>query len=150
HDDDFKAHNGHDQSDERFVDAKYELVTRGRNLRREFNVAANKKVKFILKAKDPLPSHEAGVIQLLLNAEGLEVDLNFAPRKGTPSARTDLGELFLPVEGLVDVAAEKARLKKELAKTKGDIEKVQSKLNNPAFAQKVPPTVLEEHKKRLN
>jgi len=148
-DDDFKAHYGLNESDERFVDAKYELVTRGRNLRREFNIAANKKVKFILKVKDPLPPEEADVIKLLLNAESLDVDPNFTPPKGTPSVLTDLGELFLPLEGLVDVEAEKARLRKELAKSEGEIEKVQSKLHNPDFAQKVPPKVLDEHKNRL-
>ena len=148
-DDDFKAHYGLNESDERFVVAKYELVTRGRNLRRELNIAANKKVKFVLKVKDPLPLEEADVIKLLLNAESLDVDPNFTPRKGTPSALTDLGELFLPLEGLVDVEAEKARLRKELAKSESEIEKVQSKLNNPDFAQKVPPKVLDEHKNRL-
>ena len=148
-DDDFKAHYGLNESDERFVVAKYELVTRGRNLRRELNIAANKKVKFVLKVKDPLPLEEADVIKLLLNAESLDVDPNFTPRKGTPSALTDLGELFLPLEGLVDVEAEKARLRKELAKSESEIEKVQSKLNNSDFAQKVPPKVLDEHKNRL-
>jgi len=146
---DFKAHYGLQESDERFVDAKYELVTRGRNLRREFNIAANKKVKFVLKNKDPLPAHEVAVIRLLLNAGTLDVDPNFAPKKGTPSVLTDLGELFLPLEGLVDFAAEKARLKKELAKIEAEIAKVQSKLNNPDFVQKAPAAVLEEHRKRL-
>ena len=42
-----------------------------------------------------------------------------------------------------------ARLTRELAKNQGEIEKVEQKLNNPAFAQKVPPAVLEEHKQRL-
>src|SRR6185369_6800838 len=42
-DDDFKAHYGLKAGDEQFVDAKYELVSRGRNLRREFNIPANKK-----------------------------------------------------------------------------------------------------------
>ncbi|PYJ82593.1 MAG: valine--tRNA ligase [Verrucomicrobia bacterium] len=148
-DDDFKAHYRLNESDERFVDAKYELVTRGRNLRREFNIAANKKVKFVLKVKDPLPPEEADVIKLLLNADALDVDPNFTPRKGTPSALTDLGELFLPLEGLVDIEAEKARLRKELAKIESEIEKVQSKLHNPDFVQKVPPKVLDEHKNRL-
>jgi len=52
-DDDFKAHYGLTETDERFVDAKYELVTRGRNLRREFNIPANKKIRFILKVREP-------------------------------------------------------------------------------------------------
>ena len=148
-DEEFKAHYGLTETVERFVDAKYELVSRGRNLRRELNIPANKKVRFILKVKEPLPSPEANVIKLLLNAEALEVDPNFAPKKGTPSTLTDLGELFLPREGLGDVEAEKARLKKELAKIDAEIEKVKSKLNNPDFVQKVPPNVLDEHRKRL-
>ena len=39
--------------------------------------------------------------------------------------------------------------REELAKIESEIEKVQSKLNNSKFVQKVPPSVLEEHKKRL-
>jgi len=147
--DDEKSHYGLDEQVLKFVDAKYELVTRGRNLRRESNIAGNKKVKFILKVKDPLPAQEEDVIRLLLNAEGLDVDPNFVPTKGTPSTLTDLGELFLPLEGLVDVAAEKARLAKELAKIEAEIEKGQSKLKNASFTQKAPPNVLDEHKKRL-
>jgi valyl-tRNA synthetase len=147
--DDEKAHYGLDEATLKFVDTKYEVVTRGRNLRREFNIPANKKVKFILKVKDPLPAQEADVIKLLLNAEMLDVDPNYTPKKGTPSVITELGELFLPLEGLVDVEAEKARLVKELAKNEAEIEKGRSKLNNPSFVEKVPPSVLEEHKKRL-
>ena len=96
-----------------------------------------------------MPSQEADVIKLLLNAEALEVDPNFAPKKGTPSTHSALGELFLSLEGLVDVEAETARLKKELAKIDAEIEKVQSKLAKPDFVQNAPPNVLDEHKKRL-
>ena len=145
---DFKAHYGLGESDERFVNAKYELVTRGRNLRREANMASNKKARFVLKVKDPLPTHEAEVIRLLLNAEPLDVDPNFIAAKGTPSVLTDLGELFLPREA-VDRQAEKLRLQKEVSKIDGEIEKVRVKLNNSDFVQKVPAHVLQEHRKRL-
>jgi valyl-tRNA synthetase len=63
--------------------------------------------------------------------------------------RTGLGELFLPLDGLIDVAAEKGRLTKELEKIETEISKVEQKLANPSFAQKVPPQVLGEHKQRL-
>jgi valyl-tRNA synthetase len=125
------------------------LVGRGRNLRREFNLPANKKVRFVFKNRDPVAPEDAEALRLLLNAESLDVDPNAAPPKGTPSARTDLGELFLPLEGLVDLEAERARLTKELAKTEAEIGKVRAKLDNPSFVQKVPPTVLAEHQKRL-
>ena len=62
---------------------------------------------------------------------------------------TPLGELFLPLEGLVAPAAEIARLKKELAKIDAEIAKVEQKLNNPAFTQKVPVEVLRDHQQRL-
>jgi valyl-tRNA synthetase len=148
-DDDFKAHYGLDESAARFVDGKYELVTQGRNLRREGNISSSKKVAFVLKPAQELAAYEADVLKLLLNAERLDIDPDYQPKKGTPAVHSILGELYLPLEGLIDVAAEKERLMKELAKVDAEIEKVKQKLNNPAFTQKVPPAVLDEHQKRL-
>ena len=86
---------------------------------------------------------------MLLNAETVEVSPNFQPTKNVLAVRADLGELFLPLEGLVDVEAEKARLAKELEKIEAEISKVEQKLANPNFTEKVPASVLDEHKKRL-
>ena len=146
---DFKAHYVLDETDERLVDAKYDLVGRGRNLRREFNIPVNKKVKFVFKPAGEVSAHDAAVIRILLNAEALEINPAGALPKGTPSALSDLGELFMPLEGLIDVAAEKARLTKELGRIAGDIGKVEGKLNNPGFVAKAPPQVLEESRKQL-
>jgi valyl-tRNA synthetase len=148
-DGDFQAHYGLDPKDENGTDAWFDLVGRGRNLRREFNVPANKKVRFVFRNKNPLATEDAAVLRLLLNAEELDVDPNAVLPKGTSSAQTELGELFLPREGLVDIEAEKARLTKELRKIEAEEEKVQAKLNNPNFVQKAPAKVLQEHQKRL-
>jgi valyl-tRNA synthetase len=140
---------GLDDAADQIATAKYELVTQGRNLKTEFNIGAGKKGKFTLKPAGQLDPREAEVLRLLLSAESLELDPNFTPKKGTPTALTRLGELYLPLDGLVDVEAERARLTKELAKIQSEIEKVQQKLANPSFAQKVPAAVLEEHEQRL-
>lgn len=133
-----------------FVNSKHELVTQGRNLRREANIPSNKKVKFIFKPGTGIPPHDIRVLQLLLNAEELEVVApDYQPAKGTPAVRAQLGELYLPLGGVIDPAAEIARLGRELEKVKLEIEKVEGKLNNPAFVQKVPANVLQEHQKRL-
>jgi valyl-tRNA synthetase len=133
-----------------FVEAKHELVTQGRNLRREANIPSNKKAKFVFRPSTGIAPHDIKVLELLLNAETLEVVAeDYQPNKGTPAIRAQLGELYLPLEGLIDPAAEKARLTRELEKIEGEIEKVQAKLNNPAFVQKVPASVLQEHQKRL-
>ncbi len=145
----FRDHYALDDCYLEFTDTKYELVRQGRNLRREANVPSNKKVRFVLKPANDLVPGDAEVIRLLLNADPLDVDANYAPKKGTPTVHSPIGELFLPLEGVVDVEAEKTRLKKELEKIEAEIVKVQQKLANPAFTQKVPPEVLREHQKRL-
>jgi valyl-tRNA synthetase len=147
-DEDFKGHYGLDDCYLDMVNAKYELVTQGRNLRRAGNISASKKVKFIYKPVNSTSPHDLEVIKLLLNAEALEVNESYQAPKGTPTARTELGEIFLPLEGHVDVAAEKVRLGKEKERLQGDIEKTEQKLANPNFVQKVPPQVLAEHQQR--
>ena len=97
-------------------------------------------------APDP---RDLAAMKLLLNAESLEARADYTPDKGTPVARTERGELYLPLEGVADLAAERERLQKETAKAGAEILKVKQKLENPAFVQKVPPAVLEEHQKRL-
>ncbi|HXT10749.1 MAG TPA: valine--tRNA ligase [Candidatus Angelobacter sp.] len=147
-DEDFKGHYGLDDCYLDMVNAKYDLVTQGRNLRRAGNISASKKVKYIFKPVNFTAPQDLDVIKLLLNAEALEVNENYQAAKGTPAVRAELGELFLPLEGLVDVAAEKIRLGKEREKLQGDIEKTEQKLANPNFVQKVPPQVLAEHQQR--
>jgi valyl-tRNA synthetase len=138
-----------DESDERYASAKFEVVDLGRGLRRDFKIASNKRVRFVFRPNAPLPPYEAAVLQLLLNAETLElVDAGWVAPKGTPAANTPLGELLLPLEGLIDVAAEHDRLSKEIVKAQDELARVEAKLANPNFAGKVPAAVLEEHQQR--
>ena len=146
---DFHEHYGLDETDEQFANAKYEVVNAGRGLRRDFNIANHKRVRFVLRPNAPVPAPEAEVIKLLLNAESLDmVEQAWIPPKGTPAALTPLGELFLPLEGLIDASAERERLKKETAKVEQELAKVRAKLADANFAQKVPAAVLDEHRQR--
>ncbi|MGB0586845.1 MAG: valine--tRNA ligase [Limisphaerales bacterium] len=147
--DDFMAHYGLVDTVDQLVAAKHELVTAGRNLRAIGNIPFAKKVDYILKPAGALDPYEAEVIQSLLNAEGLEVNPDYAPRKGTPTSRSALGELFLPLDGLIDLEAEKARLEGQLQKFAKEIEKASAKLNNPKFTERAPEEVLQEAKDRL-
>jgi valyl-tRNA synthetase len=148
-DEDIRGHYGLDDCYLEMGDTKYDLVRKGRDLRREAKIAASKKVKYVIKPVTQIPVYEAEVIKLLLNAETLDMNPDFVPPKGTPTVHSEMGELYLSLEGAVDTEAEKARLKKELEKTELEITKVQERLANPAFTQKAPPNVLAEHQKRL-
>jgi len=148
-DGEFRDHYGLDDCYLEFADAKYEVVTQGRNLRRIGNIQSGKKVKLVLKPNREMLPHDMEVIRILLNAEAIEINEGYTAKKGTPTTHTPMGELFLPLEGLVDVEAEKVRLTKEKEKIQAEIVKVEQKLANPAFTQKVPPQVLHEHQQRL-
>ncbi len=148
--DEEKGYFGLDETADKVATAKYDLVGLGRNLRRELKLDPAKKLKFILKPAGDLPAAEVEVLKLLLNAEVVEVVAKaWTPDKGTPSANNALGELFLPTAGLIDFAAERVRRTKELETIRIEIGKVEAKLANPAFAEKVPAKVLEEHRQRL-
>ncbi|MCX8155749.1 MAG: valine--tRNA ligase [Verrucomicrobiae bacterium] len=148
-DEDFKEHYRLRPELAAFTENKYELVRQGRNLKREANIAPAKKVQFVLKPETEIPAEEAVVIKLLLNAQEFLVQPAYQPPKGTPSARTPLGDLYLLLAGAVDVEAEKARLQKELDKIQREIDKILEKLHNPQFTQKVPPHILAEQQRRL-
>ncbi|HTG45765.1 MAG TPA: class I tRNA ligase family protein, partial [Verrucomicrobiae bacterium] len=139
-----------DSSDDQYVTAKYDLITKARNLRREFNISAARKVLFIIRPVGSLSTYEQNVLRVLLNAEAVEIArTGHEIKKGTPSVQSSLGELLLPLEGVIDVEAERKRLHKEIEKFDGEIRKVQDKLNNPGFTSKVPAAVLDDHQKRL-
>ena len=147
-DDEFKKHYGLTPDDEQLANAKYETVISGRGLRRDFNIASNKRVVFVLVASRPLADEEAAVLRILLNAERLDLPSSYEPAKGTPTALTPLGELYLPLEGLIDLEAERQRLGKEIAKVEAELVTVRKKLTNENFVANAPAAVVAEHRQR--
>ena len=67
------------------------------------------------------------------------------------AVQTVLGEatLALPLADVIDVDAERARLKKDIGKVEGEIKKISGKLGNQGFLDKAPEAVIEENKARL-
>ena len=78
----------------------------------------------------------------LINGDPFEVDPEFVAQPGVPVAVTPLGQVFIPLEGIVDLSAEKERLTKEIAKLEAEIETVRKKLGNESFVARAPPRSL--------
>ncbi|WP_375267374.1 valine--tRNA ligase [Planktotalea sp.] len=70
--------------------------------------------------------------------------------KGTVALAIAGGTFGLPLEGVIDVAAEKARLEKTLGKLAKELGGLRRRLNNPKFAESAPAEVLEETKQNLS
>ena len=84
----------------------------------------------------------------LINADPFEVDPDFAPSRGLPVAVTPLGQVFIPLEGFVDLSAEKERLAKEIGKLETELETVRKKLSNESFVARAPAAIVAEHRQR--
>jgi len=147
-DPEFKKQYGLTPNAEQFASAKYETVSAGRRLRRDFNIASNKRVLFVLRPLNALSDEEAAVLRILLNAERLDLTPSYEPPKGTPTALTPLGELYLPLEGLIDLDAERQRLGREIEKAEAELVTVRKKLGNENFVANAPAAVVDEHRQR--
>ncbi len=131
------------QSD--FADMVYRATSQARNLRAEYRIPSNKKVKMILR---PVIEGDFTVFANLAGAEPLQVDAAYEAPRGVPVVLTPLGQVFLPLEGLVDLRAEKERLTKEIAKLESELDTVRKKLANTNFVDRAPAAVVEEHRER--
>ncbi len=129
--------------------ALYETANRARNLKAEYNLATNKNVRLVLKPAVPIEADLAGRLALLVGAKETDVEQDYTAPRGTPTALTPLGELFLPLEGLVDVQAERDRIAKELLQIAKEIVKSETKLSNPSFVQRAPAEVVQQEQARL-
>src|SRR5690606_5626381 len=91
---------------------------------------------------DALPISQLRFLNRLAAVEAVEGD-------PPPAAAGMLGELrlFVPLEGLVDLDAERARLDREIARISGETDKSTAKLAK--FSDKVPPAVVERERQRL-
>ena len=70
------------------------------------------------------------------------------PQQGTIQLVVRGETVGLPLQGLIDLDAERARLGKEMAKADADIARVDAKLNNPNFVSRAPEEVVEEEKEK--
>jgi valyl-tRNA synthetase len=130
------------------VAAVYETVGAARNLRAEFRVPSSKKIDFVLKPavtwiKDHLPTFAR-----LVNAEEVSVQPGYQGTPSVPRVLTPLGELYMPLEGVVDTGAELERLNKEIAKVENELTVVHKKLANESFVANAPAAVVTEHRQR--
>jgi valyl-tRNA synthetase len=142
---DLKATIELDPAHSEFAGAVYQATSQTRNLRAEYRIPSNKRVKMILR---PATSADFSVFAQLAGAEPLTVDRDYPGPRGVPVVLTPLGQLFLPLEGLVDLQAEKERLTKEIVKLQDELDTVRKKLSNPNFVDRAPAAVVEEHRQR--
>ena len=143
-------------ADAKLAEDKFELVKGGRFLRSNYNIPDGRKLKFHIKAADAaaLEGLKAQIdsLKLLLNAEDIELTLDSfdsAKNGAAPSKLCAAGIISLPLAGLIDVEAEKAKLNKELADINKWIAGTAGKLKNERFVNSAPEQVVANARAQL-
>jgi valyl-tRNA synthetase len=128
-----------------------DLVTAVRSVRAEMNIAPATAIPLLLVTASAATQARASRWAEMMRRLARLSDISFAER--APQGAVQLivrGEVAaLPLSGVIDFAAEKARLEKEMARVKSDIARIDAKLANADFVARAPEDVVEgEREKR--
>ena len=126
-----------------------DLVTAIRSVRSEMNITPATLTPLVLVGASAETRERAQRWNDVVKRLARLADISFADRP--PEGAVQLlvrGEVAaLPLKGVIDLAAEKARLDKEMAKADADIKRVDAKLGNEKFVANAPEEIVEEEKR---
>ena len=144
----------HDGLDDEVAEAEIgwviDLITAIRSVRVEMNIPAATMLPLVLADASPQTAIRARHWSEFIQRLARIADITFAdaPPRGAVQLVVRGDVAALPLKGVIDLDAERARLAKDMAKADADIARVDAKLNNPNFASRAPEEVVEEEKEK--
>ena len=144
-----------DPEAERIIESLIDIVHSIRNARAEHKVESNKLIEAHVYAGELAPALKPyyQTIQTLAQAKPLEL-MNTRHQGGSDDNDLVLvlkdTEVVIPLSSMVDMEAEKARLLKESAEIKANVDRLEVRLNDQVFISKAPPAVVQKERDRLN
>ncbi|MBN9423113.1 MAG: valine--tRNA ligase [Candidatus Accumulibacter sp. 66-26] len=136
-----------DAASEAQVQQLKDLAYACRNLRGEMSLSPAQKVPLVASGDAAQLALFAPYLKALAKLAEIEIVAEMPEDASAPIAVVGETRLMLKIE--IDVAAEKERLAKEIARLEGEIVKAQAKLGNESFVARAPAAVVEQEKKRL-
>lgn len=138
-----------DEDAEREINFVQSIVTAIRNIRGEMNIPPSKYINVYLKT-DSITEELCKYIKSLVKIDKLIVDSSIEKPKASASAVVKGCDIFIPLEGLIDVNVERLRIQKEINRISSSLESVKKKLSNESFISKAPMEVIEREKTKMN
>ena len=130
-----------------------EIVSKIRNVRSEMNISPaafiTTKINVLDETKLPTVENNKSYIESLGKIKDLSVGKNIKREKNSALAVATGFEIFIPLEGLIDIEKEKARINKEIKNILAEQEKYNKKLSNPKFVEKAPEVEVTRIKQKL-
>ncbi len=136
--------------EERAMELIMEAIGAVRTRRSEMNVPPSKRAHLtVVTEQKTVFALGVPFLKRLAYADDVTVtDTVPADAAAQVSAVTHEARMFMPMSDLVDLTKEKARMEKELGKTRADLAGLESKLQNPGFVNKAPANVVEAERER--
>ena len=128
------------------------IVVSVRNLRAEMKVDVKKDVEALIAAPGsllPALKSEQAVMEALAKMKASALAEKVAKPQGAAEALAGEAQVFMPLAGLLDLGAEKARLSKEKEKASTLLAAQLKKLENGAFVSKAPAKVIEAERAKV-
>tara|TARA_Y100000588_G_scaffold393231_2_gene508324 strand:+ start:150855 stop:153494 length:2640 start_codon:yes stop_codon:yes gene_type:complete len=127
-----------------------EVITSVRSIRSSMGVPPAKKADLVIRVKNELLAENYEyIIQFLGGISSIQSGENISKPPHSATAVVKGMELFIPLEGLIDINLEKERLEKRKQELTRHYESVQRTLKNKKFLEKAPQPVVENEKKKL-
>ena len=124
-----------------------------RNIRGEMNIAPSMQISANVKVEtEELGEHlerNAGYVMTLSRLKELHIGVSEKKPKAAATGVIKGAEVYVPLEGVLDLTQERDRLMKEIAKTSKDIDIFSKKLSNKNFVDKAPKAVVEKDTAKL-
>ncbi len=125
-----------------------DLIVKVRNIRSEYGVEPGKRITAMAFGAFDLLEANANVFARLCNVEKIARLEGGTPEQSAAIVSGDV-TLYLPLAGMVDFAAERERLNKELANVAAQIEKSEKMLGNEGFIARAKPEVVARERTKL-
>ena len=124
-----------------------------RQIRGEMDISPGKPLPVLLKGATKEDRRKAREHLPLLQRVGRVETVEILDDEEAPTSATALLDdlrLLVPMKGLIDVDAERARLSKQLDKVRGELAKATAKLSNEKFVNNAPPAVVSQERDRAS
>ena len=128
-----------------------DVLTGVRRIRAEMNISPGKVIPLLFANGDAADRGRAGKFAAQIAFLG-RVETPVWVDGDEPAAAVGVVggmRVLIPLEGLIDVGAEKARLAKEIARIEGEVRKCEAKLGNANFVANAPAEVVEQERQRI-
>jgi valyl-tRNA synthetase len=128
------------------------VVTAVRQVRAQYNVPPGKKVAAVVSTPDAAAAaaleQARGYVERLAGLDGLEIGADLAKPAASAAVVVEGHEVYVPLAGMIDLGAERARLQKEIEAKRGFLGAVEQKLLNRQFVDRAPADVVAKEQQK--